>query len=226
MGFRMTQQRELGRDELEDLIVKHIPRDVLMACEDAYFDGDAKGRQHASVFAKGHRPSAAGQNKHFFNNETFHEALTAHGAQPTPLCGTRLVVGRLGIFNIARINVPGHKWVDLRRSASRRRLAELNTAIELKFVQGDFFASEQEVANGTIFVVGVMDGMDANGLAQLTQVMIALPAPGLKSWLYINTLKEFLLCYDRNISANQPDNAKPTLKQQPKKKTGDDQGDQ
>lgn len=222
----MDSYSELGKRELEDLIVKHVPRDTLMAVQDAYVDGDKLGRQLAEPFAKGHQPSAAGQVKHFVCNETFHEALAAHGAQPTPLSGTRPVIGKLGIFNIARLNVPGHKWTNLKRSKTRRQLAEVNAAIQHKFVQADFFANKQEVANGTIFILGVMDGMDANGLAQLTQVMIALPAPDLKSWLYISTLKEFLLCYDRTTPTVQPDNAKPTLKQQPKKQTGDDQGDQ
>jgi hypothetical protein len=222
----MHTSSAMGKKELEDFIGKQVPRDALMAFQDAYFDGDAVGRQRAAPFAKGHQPSAAGQVKHFVCNETFHEALVAHGAQPTPLSGTRPVVGRLGIFNIARLNVPGHKWTNLKRSKTRRQLAEVNAAIENKFVQADFFSNKEEVANGTIFILGVMDGMDANGLAQLTQVMIALPAPDLKSWLYLNTLKEFILCYDRNTPTVQPDNAKPTLKQQPKKQTGDDQGDQ
>lgn len=213
-----------GRRELEKLITKHIPRDALMAFEDAYFAGDAQGRQHSAIFARGHRPSAAGQAKHFFINETFHEALLAHGATPTPLCGTRLVVGRLGIFNIVRLNVPGHKWVDLRRSATRSRLAELNHMIERKYVQSDLFATPRDVSEGTLFVLGVMDGQDLNGIAQLTQVMVALPAPGMRSWLYINTTTELLTLYGQPRTRTQPDNAVPKLKKQPKKQSDDDKG--
>lgn len=54
-----------GIEALEQLIVQNIPRDALMACEDAYHNGDVKGRTQASAFAQGHRPSAAGQVKHF-----------------------------------------------------------------------------------------------------------------------------------------------------------------
>ncbi len=215
-----------GPKELERLIIKNVPRDALMACEDAYYGGDTKGRLHSAAFELGHRPSAAGQVKHFFTNEAFHEALQAHGAEPSPLRGTRLVVGRLGIFNIARLNVPGHKWVSLRRSATRKKLAELNEAIESKYVQGDLFAVAREVSGGTLFILGVVDGLDANRIAQLTQVMVALPAPDMKSWLYISTMVEFLKLYDQIGTAVQPDNAIPKLKKQPKKKTGDDQGDQ
>lgn len=211
-----------GLKELEQLIIKNVPRDALMACEDAYFGGDTKGRLHAAEFELGHRSSAAGQVKHFFTNEAFHEALQAHGAEPSPLRGTRLVVGRLGIFNIVRLNVPGHKWVSLRRSTTRKKLAELNEAIESKYVQGDLFAVAREVSGGTLFVLGVVDGLDANGIAQLTQVMVALPAPAMKSWLYISTMAEFLKLYDQTGAAVQPDKAVPTLKKQPKKKTGDD----
>lgn len=210
--------------ELEKLIIKHVPRDALMACEDAYFDGDLKGRQHSATFLAGHKPSAAGQNKHFFTNESFYEALQVHGADPTPLRGTRLVLGRLGIFNIARLNVPGHKWVNLRRSATRKKLAELNSHIERKHVQGDLFEAPRDVAEGTIFIVGVMDGVDENGITQLTQVMVALPAPNMRSWLYICTMVDFLKLYDQLDTVAQPDKAVPTLKVQPKKQTDNDQG--
>jgi hypothetical protein len=95
-----------------------------MACEDACFNGDEKGRMKATTFAKGHRPSAVGQNRHFFTNEAFYEALLVHDAQPTPLRGTQVVVGQLGIFKIARVNVPGHKWSSgFKRSATRKQLS-------------------------------------------------------------------------------------------------------
>jgi hypothetical protein len=195
-----------------------------MACEDAYHNGDVKGRTQASDFAKGHRPSAAGHVKHFYINEAFHEALQAHGADPTPLRGTRLVVGRSGIFNVARLNVPGHKWVNLRRSATRKKLAELNQSIERKYVQADLFAEAADATGGTVFILGVMDGVDANGIAQLTEVMLALPAPDMKSWLYISSVSDFLNLYDQADTVVQPDNAQPKLKTQPKKQTGNDEG--
>ncbi|WP_312438504.1 hypothetical protein [Janthinobacterium sp.] len=208
--------------ELEQLIIEHIPRDVFMACEDAYYDGDETGRIQSAAFAKGHRPSAAGQIKHFRINEAFHEALDAQGAEPSPLKGTRLVIGRLGIFNVVRLNVPGHKWFSLRRSATRKSLAELNDNIERKYVQSDMFADAADPTGGTIFILGVMDGVDENGIAQLTQVMVALPAPDMKSWLYKSTISDFLSLYDQADVAGQIDKAQPTLKTQPKKQTGND----
>ncbi len=220
----MSGQSELGKKELEQLIVKNVPRDALMACEDAYYAGDHQGRQHSAAFAPGHKPSIAGQNKHFFINETFHEALEAHGGDPTPLCGTRLVVGRLGIFNVVRLNVPGHKWINLRRSATRTKLAELNDSIKRKYVQADFFAQPREVAEGTIFILGVMDGIDDNGIAQLTGVMVALPAPDMKSWLYIKSTDDFIKLYDEIDTSTQPDKAMPILKGKSKKQTDNDQG--
>lgn len=213
-----------GPKELEQLVIRNVPRDALMACEDAYYGGDEKGRMHSAVFSLGHRPSAAGQVKHFHTNEAFHEALQAHGGEPSSLRGTRLVIGRFGIFNIARLNVLGHKWVNLRRSATRKKLAELNQLIDRKYVQGDLFAGEREVTGGTIFILGVVDGIDANGIAQLTQVMVALPAPDMKSWLYLSTMTDFVKLYDQLNTAGQPDNALPKLKIQPKKQTDDDQG--
>jgi hypothetical protein len=211
---------------LEQLIVSHVPRDVLMACEDAYYNGDEKARAQASAFAKGHLPSAAGQVKHFYINESFHEALMAHGADPTPLRGTQLVIGRLGIFNIARLNVPGHQWVDLKRSKTRANLASFNDDIKRKYVQSDLFMQAAEPCGGTIFIVGIMGGIDANKISQLTDVLITLPSPDMKSWLYKRTISEFLSAYDQQNSIVQPDNALPTLKRQSKKQTGNDQGNQ
>jgi len=220
----MSATPPAGLRELEQLIIEHVPRDVFMACEDAYFNGDEKGRTESSEFADGHRPSAAGHNKHFRINEAFHEALEAQGGKPTPLKGTRLVVGRLGIFNIARLNVPGHKWVSLKRSATRKTLAELNDNIKRKYVQSDMFTGASEPTGGTIFILGVMDGIDKKGIAQLTQVMVALPAPDMNSWLYINTISEFVSLYDQADTSEQIDKAQPKLKIQPKKQTGNDQG--
>lgn len=213
-----------GQKELEQLIIKNIPRDVFMACEDAYHAGDLEGRLQSVGFASGHKSSAAGHNKHFRINERFHVALQARGANPTPLCGTRLVIGRLGIFNLVRLNVPGHKWPDLGRSTTRKKLAELNHSIQKKYIQDDLFAAPSEVAAGTIFILGLMDGIDASGISQLTQVMVGLPAPDMRSWLYINTMADFVKLYDQLNSVAQTDNVVPKLKTQPKKQTDDDQG--
>lgn len=209
--------------QLEQLMVANMPRDALMVLQDAYESGDEKGRIKASLFDQGHRPSAAGQVKHFFLNESFRDALQVHGAEPTPLCGTKLVVGSFGIFKVARINVPSHKWVNLNKSSTRKKLAEMNEAISRKFVQPDLFDEARPIAKGTIFIVGVMDGVDANKIAQLTQVMIALPAPDMKSWIYRSTLSDFLKLYEQDTTEAQIDMAVPRLKVVPKTQNNDDQ---
>lgn len=201
-----------GKKALEKLIAKHVPRDAFMAFEDAYFDGDKKGRIQGGAFARGHKRSAAGSIKHFHTNETFYEALLAHGANPSPLRGTSLVLGRLGIFNIVRLNVPGHKWTYLRRSSTRTTLAQLNEHIQRKYVQSDFFSESRDVAEATLFVLGVMNGEDNNGLAQLTQCMVALPAADMRSWLYLKPMAEFLKVYDDTTMGSQADNVLPKLK--------------
>lgn len=221
----MSKPPEPGQAALEQLIIQNIPRDAFMALEDAYFSGDLRCIRYAMLFDKGHRASGAGHNRHFFNNETFREALETHGASPSPLCGSKVVTGRIGKFNIARLNVPGHKWVNLKTSKSRRLLAEANTAIERVHGQGDLFDDKRPITEGTIFVLGVMDGLDADtGVAKLTQVMIALPAPNMKSWLYCQPIKKILALYEQSANMAQPDNAVPKLKAQPKKQTGNDQG--
>lgn len=221
----MPSLSKLGPKELEQLIKQNIPRDAFMALDDAYKSGDRKCITHAPLFSKPHRSSGAGHNRHFFNNETFHEALTVHGAKPTPLSGTKLVIGKLGIFNIARLNVPGHKWVKLKNSKSRKQLAQLNAAIERTYVQPNLFDVDLPVTTGTIFILGVMDGYDADaGISTLTQVMIAMPAPDMESWLYIKPLTKFLTLYDLPENNNQQDGAVPKLKAQPKKQDGNDPG--
>jgi len=206
--------------------MQQVPRDLFMACEDAYYSGDEKGRVQSSTFIKGHRPSAAGQIKHFRINEAFYEALKAQGAEPSALKGTKLVIGRSGMFNVARLNVPSHKWVNLGRSATRKKLAELNASISRKYVQRDFFTDAVEPTGGTLFIVGVMDAVDENGIAQLSEVMLALPAPDMKSWIYRKSISNFVNLYDRVDTIVQLDNALPTLKKQIKKQTGNDQGNQ
>lgn len=90
-------------------------------------------------------------------------------------------------------------------------------------MQDDFFAVGGEPSEGTIFILGVMDGIDANGVAQLTQVMLALPSPDMKSWLYISTISDFLRLYEQTDAVVQLDNALPKLKRH-KKQTGNDKG--
>jgi hypothetical protein len=216
---------KLGPPELEQLIKENIPRDALMAFDDACRDADRKCIEHAKLFVKPHRSSGAGQNRHFFMNESIHEAFTVHGANPTHLSGAKVVVGRLGIFNLARQNVSGYKWQKLRNSKTRSQLAQVNDAIEQTYVQPSLIEPDRKVHEGTIFLLCVMDGWDADaGIAKLTQVMIALPAPDMESWLYTKPLTEFLKLYDLPGAPTQPDGAEPKLKVIPKKQTDDDQG--
>ena len=114
--------------------------------------------------------------------------------------------------------------MNLRRSATRKKLAEINQSIERKYVQRDLFNEASDATAGTIFILGVMDGVDANGVAQLTQVKLAIPAPNMKFWLYMKSLTEFLSLYEQTNAVEQPDNAQPKLKTQPKKQTGNDEG--
>lgn len=220
----MSPLSTIGVKELEELIMRHIPRDFFMACEDACLNGDEKGRRQATTFAEGHRPSAVGQNRHFFTNEAFYEALLVHDANPTPLRGTQVVIGQLGIFKIARLSVAGHKWASaFKRGSTRKALSQLNTGIELQF-QHDFFATKTQPVIGTIFIVGVVDGLDELGNAQLTKVNLTLPAPNMQSFLYTREISDFLSLYDQTDNVVQADEAKPKLKEQTKKQTGNDQG--
>lgn len=222
----MTVHQAEAPTEFEKLILENVPKDVFMALDDAYRDGDEKGRTLGAAFAKGHQPTAVGMNKHLALQEAFHTVFTVHGGNPLPLKGNRVVTAQFGIVTLARLNVPGHKWVNWSRSKTRATLAEFNVAPERRFMQSDFFAQQPvDVSKVTLFVLGVMDGVDSNGLTQLTGVMIAAPAPDLSRWLYLKPLREVLGLYEIPAQLQQPDNVKPKLKKAHKKQSGDDQRD-
>lgn len=204
--------------------MRDIPRDALMAFEDACFGGDHIGRMRSASYALDHRSRVAGQNKHFAMNEAFHEALAVHGGEPSSLSRSCPVIGRFGIFSIARLNLSGHEWSKLARAGvTRKRLAELNVLIRRKYVQPDLFVTGvEEVHQGAVFIVGLMDGLDANKIPQLTQVMIAVPDPDLKGFLYIKPLREFIQLYDQAQVVAPIDAAIPKLKVVPKKQTDND----
>ena len=102
--------------KLEKLVVQNVSRDLILAGAEALEAGAIRAYKATVHLERGHRASGLGQMRHFCMNETFNTALTVAGAAPTPLVGNRLVVGRAGMFQIARLNVStANPWPRLRR---------------------------------------------------------------------------------------------------------------
>lgn len=211
--------------DLDSLIVQNIPLDALRALADAYRAGNEKCLKTAKLFDKGHRSSGAGQNRHFFINEAFHDALAAHGANPTRLCGAKIVTGRFGVLNVARLNIAEHPWSRVKKSKTRKQLASINEVLERQLVQGDMFIEGEEVLKeGTVFIVGLMNGYDADaGISTLTGIRVAIPSADLDGWLYFKSLDEVLKLYTTEEVPDLADldrKAQPVLKKGLAKKTG------
>lgn len=191
-----------------DLLVESLSRDMLMGIEEAFLIGAERGYAHAKGMNRGHLPNVLGQMRHFHMNETFWEALAAGGANPTPLKGNRVVVGRAGMFNLARFNVSAGLWNNSRRSQTRRALAEANRAIE-QLVQPNLFDATP-VTQGTVFFVACFSGSLSVQPEAPQSVHLAVPDKNMKSWLFQEPISQFLERYYE--SPAQADNAMPKLK--------------
>lgn len=196
---------------IESLIVANVPRDLLMAMEDALITGTQQGAQDAGTLCKGHIAHAVGQMRHFRMNEAFSDALNAADANPTPINGNRLVVGRIGIVSLARLNVSSHLWSNAKRSKARRQLAMLNRQIE-QLVNPDLFDPCKPATVATVFAVAVFDRAVGNPLAELVRVDIAIPRADMDGWLYRQPVAKVIELYDVPATLTQPDNAIPVLK--------------
>ncbi|MEG6992879.1 hypothetical protein V1979_39035, partial [Pseudomonas aeruginosa] len=87
--------------------------------EDALNTGAMRGYASAKGMNKGHVKNAVGQMRHFHMNEAFNDALVAGNANPTPIRGNGLVVGRSGVIALSRFNISAGVWNNARRSITR-----------------------------------------------------------------------------------------------------------
>jgi hypothetical protein len=191
---------------IQKLLINSIPRELVLAVEEA-LEAAAKIAYESTVMSHpGHFANELGSTRYFRTNEAFFEVLAAHGASPTPLKGNELVVGQVGGFKIARFNVRVGPWYNARRSRRRMALVQGNEYIA-ELVQGSLFESQQQVATGIAFFVAEFgEGADPRPL----DILIAVPAPGMKNWLYCESISKFLQGY--NEPSQQDDLATPVLK--------------
>lgn len=195
---------------IAELLVQNLPRDLVMGIEDALITGARRGYLASHTMHSGHRRSAIGQSRHFHMNEAFSEALEAAGAEPSPLRGNRIVVGRAGMLSIGRF----HSDTGLKggsRSQSRKDLAEANAVLE-KVVTPDLFEIERPLTTGSIFFVSVSNPHynGDEGEDPLSRIEIGVPAVDMSGWVFHESTKIFLQRYE--LAAPQEDNAQVILK--------------
>jgi hypothetical protein len=205
---------------IADLLMANLPRELLLAVEDALDVGARRAFPAAQGMHKGHLSTVLGQMRHFHMNETFAEALEVGGASPSQIRGNAVVVGRAGIIRLGRFNIAEGPWNNARRSITRRVMSEANRAIE-PLVQPELFNSIEPITTATAFFVGVFSGSLKHSPDQPVSIEIAVPDSKMKSWLFRERLSEFVSRY--NATATQEDLAVPVLKTnvaQPKKDQG------
>ena len=109
-----------NQETIHDLLVRNIPRGLVMGLEEAMLVGAQRAYAAARGMDDGHLPSVVGQLRHFHMNESFHRALTVEDASPSPLRSNQIVTGRAGILTLARFNTKDGVWNSGRRSATRK----------------------------------------------------------------------------------------------------------
>jgi len=204
---------------IEDLIVEALPRDLLLAVEDALDVGAKRAFLGSAGMNAGHRASALGHLRHFHMNETFADALAAAGANPSKVRGNQLVIGRMGMFNIGRLNITKGPWYHARRSKKRLDLCRINRDIE-QLIQPSVFEPAGPVTSATLLFVAVFSGSLTHQPEHPISIDVAVPDSELREWLFTEPLSAFVRRYD--VATIQPDNVQPVLKPGAKKKNSND----
>lgn len=213
---------EPTEETIPSLLLKNIPRELVMGLEEA----NMVGAQRAYAAARGmddrHLPSVVGCLRHFHMNETFHRTLSVAGASPSPLCGNRIVTGRIGIFTLARLNIKHGVWNCGRRSETRRQMSLANAAIE-PLVQPELFSDYVEPSEAVVFVVACFAGSLHSQPHIPLSIEIAVPDRYMRGWLFREPIDIFLRRYGHKPMAGQADLAVPRLKRNIGKHLGDDE---
>ena len=204
----MTRPRE---DSIPRLLVKNIPRELMLGLEEAKLVGAQRAFAAALGMDDGHLPSVVGQLRHFHMNESFHRALFVGDASPSPLRGNQIVVGRSGIFTLARFNTKLGIWYSGRRSETRKQMSLANAAIE-PLVQPGLFTGYVEPSQAVVFIVACFAGSLHSQPDTPVSIEIAVPDRHMQDWLFREPINAFINRYDQQPTAGQDDLAVPRLK--------------
>jgi hypothetical protein len=198
------------RESIPDLLARNIPRDLVLAVEEALVVGAQRAYASAKGMDDGHLPHVVGQLRHFQMNESFHRALAMGDASPTAIRGNGVVSGRSGVFTLARFNIPEGFWVNGRRSQTRRQMSFANKAIE-PLVQPELFDQYTPPSEAVVFFVACFSGSLHVQPECPLSVQLAVPDREMRGWLFRESVGAFLKRYEHK-PAMQDDLAKPTLK--------------
>lgn len=198
------------KDSIPSLLVRDVPRELVMAVEDALRQGAFRAYNAAAGREDGHLPNVLGQLRHFDMNEGFHRALTVADAKPNAIRGNELVLGRAGVFTLGRFNIAAGYWLNGRRSQTRRHLALANQALE-PLVQHVLFDQYAPPAAAVAFFVSCFSGSPRVQPEGPVSISIAVPDRDMRGWLFRESIKDFLERYEPSVG-DQIDLAKPKLK--------------
>lgn len=199
------------KDTIPDLLLRNIPRDVVMGIEEALVVGAQRAFSAARGMDDGHLPSVVGQLRHFHMNESFQRALTVGGATPSPLRGNQIVTGRAGVFTLARFNIKEGIWINGRRSETRRQMSMANAAIE-PLVQPELFVDYTPPSKAVVFFVACFAGSLQIQPESPVSIQLAVPDRQMQGWLFREPLDVFIKRYDEKPMTMQDDLATPKLK--------------
>ena len=199
------------QETIHDLLVRNIPRELVMGLEEAKLVGAQRAYAAARGMDDGHLPSVVGQLRHFHMNESFHRALSVGGASPSPLRGNQIITGRAGIFTLARFNTKYGVWNSGRRSETRKQMSLANAAIE-PLVQPELFSDYVPPSDAVVFLVACFAGSLHVQPETPVSIQIAVPDRNMESWLFREPVDSFVKRYDQKPTTAQDDLAMPKLK--------------
>lgn len=198
------------KDSIQNLLLHNIPREVVMAVEDALTVGAQRAYAASHGMDEGHLPHVVGHLRHFHMNESFHRAMMVGNASPSAIRGNGIVTGRAGIFTLSRFNIPTGFWINGRRSNTRRQMSAANKAIE-PLVQPELFNDYQTPSDAVAFFVACFSGSLQNQPEAPVSIQIAVPNRDMRGWLFREDVGVFLKRYEQP-AATQDDHAIPKLK--------------
>ncbi len=207
------------QETIPNLLVKNLSRELVLAVEEALSVGALRAFVAARGIDDGHLPHVVGQLRHFHMNESFHRALAATSASPSPIKGNGIVTGTSGVFTLARFNIPQGFWVNGRRSQTRRQMSMANMAIE-KLVQPELFDNYHPLSEAVVFFVACFSGSLRVHPESPVSMQVAVPDRYMRGWLFREPLDAFVKRYDQK--SVQRDLAVPKLRKGIGKQLGKD----
>jgi hypothetical protein len=198
------------QETIPGLLLKNLTRETVLGVEEALHVGAQRAYAASRGMDEGHLPHVVGQLRHFHMNEAFQRALTTANASPSQIRGNSIVMGRNGVFTLARFNISEGVWVNGRRSHTRRQMSLANKTVE-QLVQPELFGDYQPPTNAVAFFVACFSRSLHIQPESPVSIQIAVPDRDMRGWLFREQLSEFAKRFDQR-PIEQQDLAVPRLK--------------